>query len=87
MENKAITNILKKTKKVSNIKLPKKILTDDSDIPEIIRVTYDNKLNVDYIDEIVQFKLEKTGNKDLLKIYISTTKEKINNYLQDPSKK
>ena len=87
MENKAICDILGKTKKVSNIKLPKKILTDDSGVPEIIKVTYDDKLNVEYIDEIVQFKLRKIKKKDLLENYLKNSEKRIKNYILNPSKK
>lgn len=86
MDNKVITNILKKQKKVLNFKIPKNILPDNSDIPETIRVTYDNKLNVEQIDEIVKFKLKKTNRDYDLTNYISQSVVKIRDYLNNPTK-
>lgn len=60
MENKALSEILRKSKHVVKKKIPTKILGENSEhIPDMIMVIYDQKINVDQIDEVVKCKLTK----------------------------
>ena len=81
MENKALSEILKKTKHVVKKTIPTKILGENSDqIPDMIMVIYDQKINVDQIDEVIKFKLKKKNMIKDLKKYEEFSTEKINKY-------
>ena len=76
MENRGLQGILKKSKKVYEKKIPTRILDDTSEnIPEVIIVKYREKINVDQIDEVIRFKLNKLKKIDLLQQYSETSLE------------
>lgn len=87
MENRGLQGILKKSKKVYEKKIPTRILDDTSEnIPEVIIVKYREKINVDQIDEVIRFKLNKLKKIDLLQQYSETSLEKILMYKNFPTK-
>ena len=88
MENRGLHGILQKSKKLVKNKIPTKILNDNcEDIPDVIIVSYKEKINIDQIDEVIRFKLNKTNNIDDLQKYINCSKNKMENYKLNPSKK
>jgi hypothetical protein len=87
MENKGLKDILKKQKNVVKNNIPKKILNENLDnIPELIMVVYNQKINIDQIDEVVIFRLKKLKLEEDLKSYSEISKEKIRLYKEHQNK-
>lgn len=87
MENRGLTDILKKSKTIVKKNIPKKILNEETDtVPEVIVAIYNQKINVDQIDEVVKCRLKKLKlEKDLTK-YLNISKEKIERYKNNENK-
>ena len=87
MDNRGLNDILRKSKKVIRRENPKSILNDNSDdIPEVIIVIYDRKVNLNQIDEVVRFKLKKLNDTESLLKYDYSSRKIIEKYKQDPCK-
>jgi len=87
MENRGLQDILQKSRKIVKNKIPTKILNDNcEDIPEVIIVSYKQKINIDQIDEVIKFKLNKTKKISSLERYIDISEDKIENYKKNPTK-
>ena len=75
MEN-GLKSILRKKEKNVRKEIPKKIINDDlEEIPEKIRVIYENKINTLHIKEIIIHRLKKTKQLEKLETFISEEKK------------
>ena len=87
MENRGLSSILRKTRNVKKKSIPTKILNDNSEsIPDMIIVVYNEKVNVDQIDEVIRVKLKKTNSTEELEKYERLSKIKIEKYKENPTK-
>lgn len=87
MENKVLSQILKKSRHVVKKNIPTKILGENSkDIPDMIMVIYDQKINVDQIDEVIKVRLKKKKMDKELNKYLKFSGSKINNYKSNKTK-
>ena len=86
MEN-GLKDILRKKNKTEKSWIPEKIFSDKlENIPDIIRVIYKDKVNVNQIDEIIKFKLKKLNEIERLNRYQVETTEIINTYNMNKEK-
>ena len=87
MENKGLSEILKKSRCIVKKNIPTKILNEESEyIPDMIMVVYDQKINVDLIDEVIKFKLKKKKMTDQLERYKELSFDKIKRYKENKNK-
>lgn len=87
MDNRGLSDILKKSKKIIKKEIPKSILNDSTeDIPEVIIVIYDSKVNLDQIDQVVKFKLKKIKDNFSMEKYSVKSKQLSEIYEKDPCK-
>tara|TARA_R110002126_G_scaffold61680_5_gene159385 strand:- start:849 stop:1874 length:1026 start_codon:yes stop_codon:yes gene_type:complete len=75
MEN-GLKSILRKKERTIRKEIPKKIINDDfEEIPDKIRVIYENKINTEHLKEIIIHRLKKLNEVKKLETFISEEKK------------
>ena len=70
MEN-GLKSILRKKEKINRKEIPNRIINDDMpEIPDKIRVIYENKINTKHIREVIIHRLKKLQKNDRLQIFL-----------------
>lgn len=86
MEN-GLKSILRKKEKAIRKEIPKKIINDDfQEIPDKIRVIYENKINTGHLKEIIIHRLKKLNEVKKLETFISEEKKYSEIYLKEKCK-
>ena len=87
MDSKGLSDILKKCKKTVKKQIPTAILNENSeDIPDVIIVIYNTKVNLNQIDQVVKFRLRKLNDLESLEKYSNSSIEIIERYINIPRK-
>ena len=86
MEN-GLKNILRKKEKNNRKDIPSRIIDDDMpEIPDKIRVIYENKINTSHIKEVIVHRLKRLNKEDRLKLFLEKENEFNNLYNSDKTK-
>jgi transposase-like protein len=86
MEN-GLRNILRKKEKNTRKEIPNRIINDNmSEIPDKIRVIYENKINIQHIKEVITHRLKMLKDFENLKIFLQKELEFSKIYNEHKSK-